>query len=270
MGAVVVKVGIAFSIWLSLVGSAWGALSSFHSLRDQTGPELASVWPPPPNASSTVDEGVDSIDHQSTLLSTAMSYLAYGSVPYVWGGNSIGDEATCASCAACIVKNKKRGVKKRHLKCADCRNCGLDCSHFVQKVFADAGMHFPFVTTTSMMKPSRKRPDLIQGLRFIGTDFRAARPGDLLVLRRHVVILVRRHADSTADVIHVSRAVRNSLIPKVGGIEFRRRVNLNRFYGGLRRILRHEKLMDLQPEKEHSPSQDFLNTLASDRPPSGA
>jgi cell wall-associated NlpC family hydrolase len=272
MGAVVVKVGAVLGVWFFLTGNALAALTSFHSWQHSQPPAgQVRVWPPAtvaPNVQPVPELTVSGA--QAVLLDTAMSYLVHSSVPYVWGGNSIGDSDTCTRCATCMIKNKKRGVRKRHLRCGDCSRCGLDCSHFVQKVFADAGLHYPFVTTATMMKPNLKRPDLIPGLRFISTDLRDARPGDLLVLRRHVVILALRHEDGTADVIHVSRAVRNTLVPKVGGIEYRRRVNLKKFYGGLRRILRHEKLHSPEPQRDQTPALDLLKTLAQAPVPPGA
>ena len=189
------------------------------------------------------------------LLNTALMHIAYESVPYVWGGNKIGSPEDCDECAQCITKYKKRGPSKRHLKCAACQRCGMDCSHFVQKVFKDAGLGFPYASTRSFLKVSSKRPDMIPGLRFISSDLKDAQPGDLLVQKKHVVILINKKSDNTGDIIHMSRTVRNG---RIGGIALKRDANLARFFGGVKRIFRHEKLINATPILSSLDTNTFL------------
>ncbi len=178
------------------------------------------------------------------LLDTALQHAAYEGVPYVWGGNKIGSPEDCDECAQCITKYKKRGPSKRHLNCTACQRCGLDCSHFVQKVFKDAGMSFPYASTRSFLKVSSRIPDMIPGLRFISSNLKDAQPGDLLVQRKHIVILINKKSDNVGDIVHMSRTVRNG---RIGGIELKRDANLTRFFGGVKRIFRHEKLINPAP-----------------------
>lgn len=178
------------------------------------------------------------------IVEAALSYVPFLEVPYVWGGNSLGNADDCEACSQCIVKNKKRGIKKRHLNCSACRKCGFDCSHFVQTVFKSADFRFPFMSTRSMLSVTAKNPGLIPGLRFVGTDLNDAQPGDLLVHKKHVVILIRMKSESVGDIVHMSRTVRKG---RIGGIELRRDTDLKKFFGGVKKILRHEKMLDPVP-----------------------
>lgn len=190
------------------------------------------------------------------LLNTALMHIAYESVPYVWGGNKIGSPEDCNECSQCIIKYKKRGPAKRHLKCSACQRCGMDCSHFVQKVFKDAGMSFPYASTRSFLKGTSKRPDLIPGLRFISNNLKDAQPGDLLVQKKHIVILVNKKSANIGDIVHMSRTVRNS---RIGGIALKRDANLSQFFGGVKRIFRHEKLLNASPAISKFNEELFIN-----------
>lgn len=260
MGVFVVKILTVWGLFFFCGSSVFAARAPYHSWQSEQilGREFVGPVKQPLQKASLVAIDDDLEARRAQLIDTALSYLVHASVPYVWGGGVIGDDETCTKCAQCAMKYQKRGIQKRHLNCPECTRCGLDCSHFVHKVFNRAGFEFPFTSTSGMMKANKERPRAVPGLRYIGKDLRLAMPGDLLVLRKHVVILVRLHDDLSADVVHVSRSVRNSSygdmhnIGKVGGIEYRRGVNLQRFYGGLSRILRHDQL--------HAPVRSITQT----------
>ncbi len=199
-----------------------------------------SPAPKAPPLADVLPADINSLDLDQ-LLNTALMHIAYESVPYVWGGNKIGSPEDCDECSQCITKYKKRGPSKRHLKCSACQRCGLDCSHFVQKVFKDAGMSFPYTSTRSFLQVPKKRPDMIPGLRFISSKLKDAQPGDLLVQKKHIVILINKKSANIGDIVHMSRTVRNG---RIGGIALKRDANLTRFFGGVKRIFRHEKLIN--------------------------
>ena len=111
----------------------------------------------------------------------------------------------------------------------------------MQTVFNAADHQFPFMSTRSLLRASKKNPRLIPGLRYIGTDLKDAQPGDLLVQNKHVVILIRMKSGSVGDFVHMSRTVRKG---RIGGIELRRDADLKKFFGGVKKIFRHEKMLD--------------------------
>jgi len=207
--------------------------------------------------SDVLPDGLRSQDLDQ-LLNTALMHIAYESVPYVWGGNKIGSAEDCDKCSQCIIKYKKRGPSKRHLNCSACQRCGMDCSHFVHKVFKDVGMGFPYASTRTFLRVSSKRPDAIPGLRFISNDLKDAMPGDLLVQKKHVVILINKKSDTTGDIVHMSRTVRSG---RIGGIALKRDANLTRFFGGVKKIFRHEKLINTPPFISSFNSELFENNV---------
>ena len=61
-------------------------------------------------------------------------------VPYVWGGSQIASRKSCAACRACLVKKPRLAPERRLQACKSCERCGIDCSHFVNQVYEDAGL----------------------------------------------------------------------------------------------------------------------------------
>jgi cell wall-associated NlpC family hydrolase len=265
----VIKTIIQFAILaLALNGST--AVAAINTDYESGAPGLVYAQNPAqnlfkPSATAQKTAAVDSKTLVATLssqeldqlLNTALTHIAYETVPYVWGGNKIGSPKDCEECSQCIIKYKKRGPSKRHLKCPACQQCGMDCSHFVQKVFKDAGLAFPYASTRSLLKVPSKKPDVIPGLRFISSNLKDAQPGDLLVQKKHVVILINKKSDTVGDIVHMSRTVRSS--GRIGGIALKRDANLTRFFGGVKRIFRHEKLINTQPIYTRLNSELFVD-----------
>jgi hypothetical protein len=162
-------------------------------------------------------------------------------VPYVWGGNKIGSESTCQECTECIVK-KRLGPKSRTANCRACASCGIDCSHLVQQVFSAAGLEMPYAASNLMAKADPATLLRHYNLVDIGKDFENARPGDIIVYRRHVGILMANHGNNHGDLVHASRFAGGGR-EKVGGIRYDLNKNIVRPRGGLVRILRHRLLM---------------------------
>ena len=73
------------------------------------------------------------------LLRVANDYASKTFVPYVWGGNALGEPDDCDACRACVAKKTKLKVERRAGACSACRKCGIDCSHFISKIYNAAG-----------------------------------------------------------------------------------------------------------------------------------
>jgi cell wall-associated NlpC family hydrolase len=190
---------------------------------------------PAPNKSEEVREA---------LLRAAEKYGAKTYVPYVWGGNAIGSESTCNACRACIGSKRHLRVQRRQAACSACRQCGVDCSHFVHRLYEEVGLPLPYLATSKLkhLKGAALRAD---NLVDVGHDLAQARPGDLVVTARHVVLLLALHDHGFADFIHVSRRVdggRGGGKARIGGIELARDRDLLHYRGKIVRILRHVML----------------------------
>ena len=174
------------------------------------------------------------------LLDVAHRYATMTDVPYVWGGNAIGDGEACQECRACLASKRRLAPgKSRAAVCPACRDCGVDCSHLVNRIYADAGLDLPYLPTARLRYLSRSALKE-HGLIDVGKDLSRAKPGDLLLQARHVVMLLTVTGPTRGDFIHVGRSVRHG---RIGGIEVVRDGNLQRLAGGrLVRILRHTLL----------------------------
>lgn len=179
------------------------------------------------------------------LLETADRYVNKTAIPYVFGGSQIGSSKICQECSACIRSHRlpANSSSDRFNKCSACRSCGLDCSNFVKHLFSEAGLTVKFATTATLNRAS----DLVleENFRFIniGDDLADARPGDLVLKKGHVIMLIDIHnALGTIDFIHASRGSKRT---PVGGIELRRGFSLRKIQRETVRILRHKDL--LQP-----------------------
>jgi hypothetical protein len=181
------------------------------------------------------------------LLTLARSYAQQEDVPYVWGGGKVGDPESCRACRACLLKKKRRAkLETRHRSCAACQQCGVDCSHFVNKVFREAGLDYRYASTSEFMR--RGRSEFVE----VGRDAASARAGDLLFYSRHVVMLVAKREGQRGDFVHVSRSARND---RLGGIELVEDHDLSSFRGRLLKILRHEALLDAPPSDHFALSE---------------
>jgi len=172
---------------------------------------------------------------RDSLLQVADKYAGETYIPYVWGGDAVGSKAACAQCRACIgLRHHLKGAKQP-ASCQACKQCGMDCSHFVQRVFREAGLGFPYLPTFTLkhLSPSKLRQS---NLVDVGRDLQLAKPGDLLLHRNHIVLLLEKSSARIGDVIHVSRRIKHG---KVGGVEVVRNADLEQYRGKVLRILRH-------------------------------
>lgn len=176
---------------------------------------------------------------QAKVRSAGEDMLDNLEVSYVYGGSKVGDEKTCAQCNSCL-EDKRPAPKLRLKLCPTCLHCSLDCSHFVQLVFSRAGLGFPYLTSSQMLRLSS--PDLVKtyGLMPVALRVESIIAGDLLVYDGHVVIVEKIREAGVADIIH---ATGGKDIREPGqGIQRERFVRVAHFRGELLRVLRHVKV----------------------------
>jgi cell wall-associated NlpC family hydrolase len=203
---------------------------------------------------------------QAALLKVADDLLEQALVSYVYGGHRVGDGAACESCNNCLEANRPQ-PKERLKKCPVCRDCSLDCSHFVQMVLNQAGLPLPFIETALMRSLSAER--LLKGYHLVDVSSQAPgglQAGDLLVYKGHVVILERTHQDGTfkGDVIHATGG-RDIKAPGQG-IQRERFINLASFRGPLLRVLRHAGLTNSE-NPENTARQPKVHTEQPSKTP---
>lgn len=188
---------------------------------------------------SAGDFGEGLASYQQKLRLAGDDMLENMEVSYVYGGSKLGDEKICVECNLCL-EEKQPAPKERLKVCKACGGCSLDCSHFIQLVFARAGLGFPYLTSLQMADLEKTTLEKKYGLRPIDSVPAQIIPGDLLVYRGHVVMVERIHEQGRGDIIH---ATGGKDIREPGqGIQRERFVRLASFRGELLRILRHVKL----------------------------
>lgn len=173
-------------------------------------------------------------------------------VPYVWGGSGLGSVKECVACTRCAAE---RGLPAgsdsgRALFCPACRKCGIDCSNFVSRIFQDAELRYKFATTSELIRMPRGRLLFEYQLMERSRDLREVQTGDLLVLSKHVVMVVKKDVlEDTIDYIHSSRGTNPSL---AGGIEIVRSMRMESMESSVLRILRHRDLHQefIPPQEE--------------------
>jgi hypothetical protein len=135
----------------------------------------------------------------------------------------------------------------RFNRCGDCRKCGVDCSNFVNLLFAEAGLRFKFATTRTLNSLGQDFLKDQLGFVNVGQDLEVARPGDLVIEKGHVVMVIAVDTKlRTIDYIHSSRGSRGR--KPIGGIELRRGKSLDALQKKTLRILRHVEL--ITPDEE--------------------
>lgn len=160
-------------------------------------------------------------------------------ISYVYGGRLPGGEAkNCLSCRNCLKKTQPP-PGQRLTFCPVCLECSIDCSHFVSLIYQQSGLDAPYLTTRQML--SLPLATLYHRYHLLPVDgLERARSGDLLVCKGHVALLERRSGMNRGDIIH---ATGGQAIREPGqGIQRRTNVDLRRFCGALKKILRHKKL----------------------------
>ncbi len=165
-------------------------------------------------------------------------------VPYIWGGEQIGTKAECDACRACAMQAKTR-LDKRLARCDACKRCGIDCSHFVHRLYKTIGLNYQYATTRELTRIDHKQLLRHYNMIDVGTSLSDAQPGDLLLYKKHVAMVLRVRDDQHADFVHASR-FRAGDRHKLGGLRLDMNQNVYRFRGELVRILRHQFLHDGQ------------------------
>lgn len=174
--------------------------------------------------------------YEERLRAAADRLLQSPDVSYVYGGHSVGSPRACQACTSCL-QQKSPAPKSRLSHCPICAQCGIDCSHFTQRVYEDAGLPYPYLATAAMLSyPAavlKKRYSLLA----IEGGAERAIVGDLLVYQGHVVLLERLRDKGRGDIVHATSG-RDLKGPGMG-IQRERNVELQSFRGPLLRILRH-------------------------------
>jgi hypothetical protein len=178
------------------------------------------------------------------LMDVANSFSGKTLVPYVFGGGQLGSPKKCSECSDCIRRRRlpANSSMDRFNQCSACRECGLDCSNFISHMFRQSGLKSKFATTATLSRENERV--LWEKYAFInvGDDLLEARPGDLILKKGHVVMLLDIHpALGTIDFIHASRGSKRT---PVGGIELRRGFSIKKAQRETIRILRHKDLVD--------------------------
>ena len=178
------------------------------------------------------------------LLAAAERLSRETSVPYVYGGSRIGSLKQCQACTDCARRLHLPADASlgRYNKCAECRRCGIDCSNFVNTLFAEAGLKFRFADTRTLNATGHDFLREQFGFINIGHNLEDAQAGDLVVERGHVMMVIAVDPKlGTIDYIHSSRGSRGR--KPIGGIELRRGKPLNEVQKRTLRILRHRELV---------------------------
>lgn len=190
------------------------------------------------DASITTRSG---ISHRAILLTVADDFARTTYVPYVWGGNKVGSPSECQACRECLSKQRAKSVQRRHRGCSVCQQCGMDCSHFVNRIYSDAGIPFPYASTKILKRSSPETIRRKYGLVYVGKDLAQARPGDLILKDKHIIMLIQMRGPRRGDILHVSRSISRK---GVGGVELVTDADVQRFSGRVVRIFRHELIVD--------------------------
>lgn len=252
-----------------LTSSAWALVKPEAPQRSPSVPSffpsdrpvipLPAALDPQTDLEDRSDTTRDGLSRRAMLLSVADDFARSTYIPYVWGGNKIGAESECQACRTCLLKQRKRSVQKRHRGCSACQQCGLDCSHFVNRIYRDAGMAFPYASTAVLKRSSPETIRSKYGLVYVGKDLRAARPGDLILKDKHIVMLLQMRDGRRGDILHVSRSHSRR---GVGGVELVTGVDVNTFSGRLVRIFRHEMVVEEELKNAPESPQPLAPTLA--------
>ncbi len=227
-------------------------------------PAVLTDAPAASDDSSTADASSGTTDRdgrRQRLMDVAARMGEATYIPYVWGGRAIGNADTCNACRSCIASKPKLPIARRRAACEPCRSCGIDCSHFVNKIYNEAGLSFPYAATAALRRLPQAKLKEKYSLVDIGPQLTKAQPGDLLLMRRHIVMLLKMRTGKRGDILHVSRSVKKGGRSKIGGVEVREDVDLTRFHGKIVKILRHRDLDAPARYVPHPPDHLHLATI---------
>lgn len=191
------------------------------------------------------------------VLDNARQLLESGEISYVYGGKQVGGVVACGACNTCLDEVKPTPLD-RLVKCPACKSCGLDCSHFIERVFRDAGLPVAYLTTKSMLGLSTRTLLNRYHYRIVDIDNIMFKPADILVYKGHVVLLEKYHKKGRGDLIHATSG--KDLKGPGLGIQRERQADLLNFRGPLRRVLRHRSLSD---SKKHG-QRKFRRVMSKD------
>ncbi|MEZ4743938.1 MAG: NlpC/P60 family protein [Bdellovibrionota bacterium] len=245
---------------LSIILSSLFLMISFQSLAEDQITEFdnyarfESTYPNPARTFRQFDyELTQNFLTQEELTYHAINYAKLAYVPYIWGGGTIGigNSNACSQCKKCI-KKRNVSIKKRFTACKACRKCGIDCSHLVNKIFEKSDLPVPYGSTKDLLKLNAKDLKRLYSLVYVGRNPQQAQVGDLILYPGHIVLLLENNEDGTGSIIHATASKKNS---KFGGIVIET-VKLSEYAGGIRKILRHRKLLEAanHPPSKESPS----------------
>lgn len=177
------------------------------------------------------------------ILRTAEKYSKMTFIPYIWGGGNVSTKEVCQQCTKCVAKSRGTvAFSSRLYACDACQKCGMDCSHFVNNIYSESGLDYPFAATAELARLSARQVEELYSLVEIGNDPRKAQPGDLLLYPNHVTLLLKPYADGTGDFIHITRVGKPT---PTGGIALRYGRQLANYRGRLLKILRHAKFFEV-------------------------
>jgi len=193
-------------------------------------------------AAPTVARAATADELVKELQKNAKDFLEKLEVSYAMGGNRVGSDTECEKCNQCLM-DKSPKPKARMSACPSCQQCSLDCSHFTHLLMNTSGIKVPYLTTDTMNQTSKM--DLVRkyGLIDVGAAAEESRPGDLLVYRGHVVMLLEKTNANVGTIIHATGG-KDIRLPGQG-IQLERQAQLLSFRGPLLRILRAKSLTAL-------------------------
>lgn len=189
---------------------------------------------------------------QKSIISTAEYLMDEWEISYVYGGNKLENPALCKKCSLCLAKKKSMVSRKSRHFCPICSACSLDCTHFIQLVYRNAGLNMRYIDTRTMLKSSEK--SLLKKFLLVTiADLQDSIPGDILVYTGHAVILERIEDGGYGDIIHVTAG--KDIKQPGQGVQKERKVYLSRFRGHLKKILRHKFVHETVSKVKVSSSQ---------------
>ena len=174
------------------------------------------------------------------VIAASNLLLNRGDISYAWGGSQVLDgtgDGACHLCQKCL-SSKAPKPKKQLKTCPECQGCSLDCSHFIQKVFKEAGIDVPYLTTRDMVGMSNSQLGRAGYLRLRSDS--EIKPGDIVVYKGHVVLVEKTYGNGRGDVVHATSG--KELRGPGQGIQRARFAPFSGFRGPVLSILRHKRL----------------------------
>lgn len=190
------------------------------------------------------------------LLRATQYFVDHLEISYVYGGSQVGDVRSCQSCNRCLELSDPT-PDKRFKTCPSCKNCSLDCSHFIREIFHLIGAQVPYLTTADMIAAS---PDRLSAHGYFDVPHDPAywRTGDIFLYKGHVVLMESNLADGRGTIVHATsgKEVKGS----GQGIQRARFIYLKDFRGPLLRVLRHKVFAQFYSTQLNNQVSDSVTT----------